>query len=157
MAYAHKIREAMGDNEQRELFTGILAMDRTYISVKPRKDKESKNGRGTKKTPIVGITDRDNKKVYADVSHPNEKNQKLTSKQLLNILEKVADNNPVIRDEFRGYNIIDKDLRFFHEIISHRYEYSNGNIHTNSIESFLAFLKRNLSSCIREISAKICR
>ncbi|WP_159428236.1 hypothetical protein [Brevinema andersonii] len=36
---------------------------------------------------------------------PNEKNQKLTGKQLLNILEKVAENNTVITDEFKGYNI----------------------------------------------------
>lgn len=154
----HQIRKAMSSEIDKTLFTGILEMDETYIGGKPKKSKDienkSKKGRGTKKTPIVGIVDRDNKKVYAEVALPNKKNQKLTGKQLLNILEKVAENNIIMTDEFKGYNILDKDLRFFRQIINHKFEFSRENIHTNSIESFWAILKRGVYGIYHHISLK---
>lgn len=66
----HQIRKAMSSETNRTLLTEILEMDETYIGGKPKKNKDSeiksKKRRGTKKTPIVGIVDRDNKKVYAE-------------------------------------------------------------------------------------------
>lgn len=63
----HRIRKAMTDNES-ELLTGIVEMDETYVGGKPRKGDKKKNddddtpknkrGRGTKKTPVVGIVQR---------------------------------------------------------------------------------------------------
>ena len=54
-----KIRDAMIQREQRELLTGIVEADETYIGGKPREGNGSngnnKRGRGTKKTPVVGL------------------------------------------------------------------------------------------------------
>lgn len=50
-----QIRKAMSQMEQRELLTGIVEMDETYVGGKPRKgkkyddDDKPKRGRGTKK------------------------------------------------------------------------------------------------------------
>lgn len=48
------------------LLQGIVEMDETYVGGKPRKknkkdddDKGAQRGRGTKKTPVVGIIERD--------------------------------------------------------------------------------------------------
>lgn len=152
----HQIRKAMGSSEQ-QLFTGILEMDETYVGGKPRKNKDDDNlprGRATKKTPVVGIVDRDSKKVHAEVAHPNHNNQRLTGKQLLTILEKVAENGFVMTDEFKGYNILDHDLRFFRQVINHSFEYTKGDIHTNSIESFWAILKRGVYGIYHHVSVK---
>lgn len=51
---AMKIREAMTQYEQRELLTGIVEADETYIGGKPRKGGGGNNKRscGTKKAPV---------------------------------------------------------------------------------------------------------
>ena len=54
-----KIRQAMIDTEQRNLLTGLVEMDETYIGGKPRRGngrEKPKRGRGTKKVPVIGIT-----------------------------------------------------------------------------------------------------
>ena len=56
-----KIREAMREQGQRELLTGLVEMDEAYIGGKPRKGDpgdKPKRGRGTKKTPVVGMIER---------------------------------------------------------------------------------------------------
>src|SRR5712691_2667274 len=63
-----QIRKAMAEREQRELLSGVVEMDETYIGGKPRKGNigsggqdggdKSKRGRGTKKTPVVGMIQR---------------------------------------------------------------------------------------------------
>jgi len=60
-----RIREAMKDNGST--LNGIIEMDETYVGGKPRKSNNkddddlnppSKRGRGTKKTPVVGMVER---------------------------------------------------------------------------------------------------
>ncbi len=63
-----QIRKAMAERGQRELLSGIIEMDETYIGGKPRKGNtgssgqdggnKSQRGRGTKKTPVVGMLER---------------------------------------------------------------------------------------------------
>jgi len=83
-----QIRIAMGNSEQQEFFDTIVEIDETYIGGKPRKSNKKdddnndppKRGRGTKKTPVVGVIDRENKQVFAKVAMSNPKGQKLTAK-----------------------------------------------------------------------------
>ncbi len=57
---AMKIRQAMVEREQRELLTGLVECDETYIGGKPRKGSGShKRGRGTQKIPVVGMVERE--------------------------------------------------------------------------------------------------
>lgn len=58
-----KIREAMSEHKQRNLLTGIVEMDETYIGGKPRRSDgiKRKRGRGTPKAPIVGMAERKGK------------------------------------------------------------------------------------------------
>lgn len=66
-----KIREAMMESSQRELLSGVVEMDETYIGGKPRRGNNnnsgdggnfSNRGRGTKKTLVVGMVERGGKK-----------------------------------------------------------------------------------------------
>ena len=61
----HRIRKAMSDDGS--LLSGIIEMDETYVGGKPHKEnkkdddddnKGSPRGRGTKKTPVVGMVER---------------------------------------------------------------------------------------------------
>jgi len=162
-----QIRIAMGNGEQKEFFDTIVEIDETYVGGKPRKknshsDKDdppptpNKRGRGTKKTPVVGVVDRINKKVFARVAMPNNKGQKLTAKQLIGILKQVSkqeNNNVIMTDEFRGYDPLVKN-KFVHLRIDHSKAFSDGDIHTNTAESFWAILKRAVYGIYHHVSVK---
>ena len=58
----HQIRKAMEKEEYKETFEAIVEIDETYVGGKPRKDNDHsgddnkpKRGRGTSKTPVIGV------------------------------------------------------------------------------------------------------
>lgn len=58
----------------------------------------------------MGVIDRENKKIFAKVALPSAKGEKLTGKQLFNILRQacsIDNRNIVITDELSSYNILD--------------------------------------------------
>jgi transposase-like protein len=152
----HQIRKAMGNAENKKFFDTIVEIDETYVGGKPRKG-HSKVGRGTDKTPVVGVIDRENKKVFTRLALPNGLGQKLTATQLIDILSEVSkqsNNNTIITDEFRGYDPLTKK-GFVHFRVNHSENYSDGNgVHTNNIESFWATLKRGVYGVYHHISVK---
>ena len=116
----------------------------------------NKRGRGTKKTPVVGVVDRINKKVFARVAMLNKKGQKLTAKQSIDILKNVSkqeNNNVIMTDEFRGYDTLTRN-NFVHLRVDHSKAFSYGDIHTNSAESFWAILKRAVYGIYHHVSVK---
>lgn len=150
---AMKIRTAMSEREQRELLTGIVEADETFIGGKPRKGNTTKGGgnkrgRGTKKTPVVGIAQRKGK-VKAEVF----KNKPLNIRNLNTLVRKNVDinNATLYTDEYKGYIGIKKFMP--HATVDHAKWYVNGNIHTNTIESFWALLKRGVVGQYHKVSA----
>ncbi len=146
-----KIRQAMIDTEQRNLLTGLVEMDETYIGGKPRKGsgQHHKRGRGTKKTPVVGIIERGGN-VTASVTRDG----KLTTKNLADLVRRNVDTNnaTLITDEFTGYIGIRRILP--HEIVDHSKWYVDGFKHTNNIESFWALLKRGIVGQYHKVSIR---
>ena len=158
-----QIRLAMSNSKHSEFFDTIVEIDETYVGGKPRKENDhsnddddsdnpsgktgNKRGRGTNKTPVVGVIDRNHKKIYAKVALPNNEGKKLTAKQLIDILKVVSkqeNNNTIISDEFRGYDPLAKN-HFVHLRVDHTKAFSNHDgTHTNNIESFWATLKRGV-------------
>nr|MCR4925588.1 hypothetical protein [Clostridiales bacterium] len=68
----------------------------------------NKRGRGTKKTSVVGIKERDSKKVIAKVMFPNKEGKVLSGKQLFKVLDNICKKDTiVVTDDFRGYNFMD--------------------------------------------------
>lgn len=151
---AMKIRQAMSERVQRELLTGIVEADETYIGGKPRKGNttkggKNKRGRGTKKTAVVGLAQRGGK-VKVESFH----NKRLTAKNLRMLVRKNVDleGATLITDEFSGYIGIGKMLP--HKTINHTIWYVDGKIHTNTIESFWALLKRGVVGQYHKVSAR---
>lgn len=160
----HQIRKAM-TTRNRGLYEAIVEIDETYIGGKPRKGnkrddddlpKPNKRGRGTNKTPVVGVISRNDKQVFAKVALPNGQGKKLSGKQLLNILNQIYKNdekNIVISDEFRSYNILKKS-NYIHLKVDHKKAFAYNSIHVNNIESFWATVKRAIMGIYHHVSVK---
>jgi transposase-like protein len=152
----HRIRKSMSDNTN--LLSGIIEMDETYVGGKPRKenskdrdndDKDNPRGRGTKKTPVVGMVEREGKVKATSVS---KHELKATDLRALILKSIDTQNSILITDEYTGYSNVSKIVP--HETINHSYEYVRGDIHTNAIEGFWAILKRGLMGQFHWVSKK---
>lgn len=153
----HRVRKAMQDDG--ELLKGIVEMDETYIGGKPRRGNKrdddidggnkSSRGRGTKKIPVVGMVSRLGK-VKAKMVSKFE----LKAKDLRALIRQGidTDNAVLITDEYRGYAGINPILP--HTRINHSKRYVCGMIHTNTIESFWAIVKRGIVGQYHKVSAK---
>lgn len=151
-----QIRKAMNQVEQRKLLIGIVEMDECYVGGKPRKgkkydndDDKPKRGRGTKKAPVVGVVERN-----GNVTAKHMQTGKLKGKNLRAFVRERVDttNSKLITDEYNGYKGMNKILP--HSVIAHASWYVDGDIHTNTIESFWAILKRGIFGQFHSISRK---
>mgnify|MGYP003330230137 CR=1 FL=1 len=154
----HRIRKAMA-SDQAELLKGIVEMDECYIGGKPRKEnkkdddnndgKGSPRGRATKKQAVVGAVEREGSVKIEHVSKAM-----LNNKGLLNFVRKninIAE-TLLVTDEYKGYNRMNDKIP--HYSVNHSKEYVSGDIHTNTIESFWAILKRGIMGQFHWVSKK---
>ena len=133
---AMKIRKAMEIED--ELLVGIVEADETYVGGKPRKGRDvSKRGRGTKKTPVVGIVERGGRVVAKAMEYITGLNLKEYLLSKINRSESV-----LMTDQLPAYNSLDGHIE--RHVINHkeRYVSEDGFVHTNTIEGFWASIKR---------------
>ena len=156
---AMRVRCAM--IEQDISLQNIVEFDEAYIGGKPRKSAKNeesnkanlssittKRGRGTKKTPVVGVVER-NGDIVLQVT------ERLTSKFLLGMLQShVKTNNAIVMtDEFKSYGKFDDLVQ--HLTINHsKKQFSNGIVHVNTIEGFWTILKNSIRGNYIAISKK---
>ena len=95
-------------------------------------------GRVSDKIPVMGMLDREARKVRAKVI-PQVKREVLQEA----ILENVSKGSTVYTDKLAAYSNL-KTLEFVHDTVTHVEEYVRGNVHTNGIENFWSLLKRGL-------------
>jgi transposase-like protein/DNA-directed RNA polymerase subunit RPC12/RpoP len=138
----HRLREGMKPKTKKPL-KGMVEADETYVG---GKKKGGKRGRGSEnKTPIFGMAERG-----GDVrTQPVERVNGATLKGL--IKANVAPDTTVMTDEWGAYRGLSKDYK--HGVVNHgSKEYVNGEIHTNTIESFWALLKRGIFGIYHHVS-----
>lgn len=106
-----------------------------------------KRGRGTAKIPVVGIVERDGN-VVAEVM------KNTTFENLKEMVEKYVDEDDaiLITDEYKGYSKMNRIIE--HIKIDHEKMYSYKGVNTNSIESFWAFIKRQIMGQHHHVSLK---
>ena len=148
---AMQIRKAMTQKEHRQLLTGIVEMDETYIGGKPRKGGSgpAPRGRGTKKAPVVGAVERGGRVTAKSVSKGSLKAKNMRSFIRENI---DASGSLLVTDEYKGYMGMSKMLP--HAVINHQKSYAEGIIHTNTIEGFWALLKRGMFGQFHSVSRR---
>ena len=166
----HQLRKAMANRETEVLFEAVVEVDETYVGGKPRRGNvvldengnavKNKKGRGTKKTPVVGVKERSTGRVYAQVMMPNKEGKKLSGKQLLEIIENTTKEGAVVNtDEFRSYRILgskENREKFIHVTVNHskkQYVAKDGT-HTNGIENFWSVVKNGIRGVYHKVSVK---
>ena len=98
-------------------------------------DEQNPRGRGTKKTAVIGAVERSGK-VVAEVADD------LSGKGVLSFIRRAIDpdGSRLITDEYGAYNVVRRIMN--HTVIQHSRHYSDGDIHTNTIEGVWSLLKR---------------
>jgi transposase-like protein len=143
-----RIREALKENSFGRGKIGggegsAVESDETFIGGKvqnmhkDRRAKVEKRGPQANKTIVMGILDRDVRKVRAMVV-PDVKRETLQNE----ILNNVKYGSTVYTDDAVGYDKL--HYRFVHDVVNHTNEYVRGQVHTQGIENFWSLLKRTL-------------
>jgi transposase-like protein len=146
----HRIRKAMGsENGIEQKLSGTVEADETYVGGKPRIKGKNKRGRGTKKTPVFGMVERDGS---ARLKVMERVNSKTLGKALS---EHVATSSRLMTDELNLYRKPGKTFKGGHETVNHgRKEYVRGDVHSNTIEGVFSLLKRGVYGTYHSISKK---
>lgn len=138
-----QIRSMLVDDKPNPIggFGRKVEMDETYYGSRT----EGTRGRGTKKTPVVGMVQRKGEVrayVAADVKQD-------TLRGL--IKEHVLPRTMVFTDDFKSYNGLDA-RGYTHRRINHGEKvYVNGDVHTNTIEGFWSLIKRGIGGVYHNV------
>jgi transposase-like protein len=147
---AMRIRHAMSREPLAGLLKGTVEVDETYVGGKPRPEAgapKSKRGRGTKKTPVVALVERNGRVRARKV----ERVDGVTLKAA--IRENVDRSSRIMTDEWAAYRGIGSEFAGGHEVVTHSAgEYARGDATTNTAESFFALLKRGVMGSFHSIS-----
>ncbi|HEY4357727.1 MAG TPA: IS1595 family transposase [Acidobacteriaceae bacterium] len=165
---AHRLRHAMKDANSEKMGTpgplgedaapGIahkrrdewdhgptaVEVDEAFIGGKSsnmhqwRIEKHKADGTLKQKAVVMGMFDRETRKVRAKVI-PNVKRETLQTE----ILKNIKHGSAVYTDCAQTYDLLRG--KFVHETVNHAVEYVNGQVHTNSLENFWSLTKRTLS------------
>jgi hypothetical protein len=144
-----RIRFAMAPDPNAPKLGGIVEADETYLGGKPRphSGQVNKRGRGTRKTPVFAVVERDGdirRRVVADVTGETLKAA---------IIEEVDSRARIVTDEFPSYSGIGSRFDGGHRHVNHgTREYAVGDIHTNTAESSFAVLKRGIVGIHHNVS-----
>jgi transposase-like protein len=148
---AHRIREAMKREPFAGLLRGTVEVDETYVGGKPRpepgKPRTGKRGRGTKKTPVVALVERNGRVRARKVDRVDGATLKGA------IRENVDRSSKIMTDEWHSYRGIGKEYEGGHEVVTHSAgEYARGDAYTNTVESYFSLLKRGVVGSFHHIS-----
>ena len=148
----HRIRYAMQDKNPG-LLTGVVEADETYIGGKAHnmhadKRKVAIKGHGAiGKTPVVGMVERGGRVRTQVVDKPTRANMEPLLLKNIDVKQ-----STLMTDEAGVYRYIGVHLP--HQVIRHASEYVRGNVHTNTIESYWAILKRGVIGTFHHVSAQ---
>jgi transposase-like protein len=145
-----RIRHGLGEQNQEKL-TGTIEVDEVYVGGKPRYPGTSKHGRGTNKTPVVGIVQRDGDVRFRMM-------ERLTSERIGEFIAENADLTcRMITDEFNQYKVVGRKFQGGHEVVRHswkQYVKPGTDIHSNTVEGVFSLIRRGVMGTFHSVSRK---
>ncbi len=144
----NRIRFAMAPQSSDPKLNGVVEVDETYVGGRPRlPNRGSRRGRGTEKVPVFAAVERGGRirrRVVANVSGKTLKDA---------IREEVDRRAQIISDGYRGYRGIGRDFAGGHRSVNHTiWEFVRGEVHTNTVESSFALVKRGMMGVYHNVS-----
>jgi transposase-like protein len=142
---AMRIRRAM--MEQKTLLEGIVEADETYIGTDKEIKDPKKRGRETSKQVVFGLVQRGGRVMAMSLKN-------ISRKTLSSLIDRNIDASKakVNTDEFTGYFGLSNFVEY--QTVKHKEWYVNGDVHTNNIERFWAFLKFRIAGQFHKVSLK---
>jgi transposase-like protein len=104
---------------------------------KDQREKKTKGTGGAGKELVVGLPDRETRKVWA--THIANRKKKTLQEH---VKAHVEDGSELFTDELASYTGLDK--QYVHNVTNQAESYVRGNVHTNGIENFWSLLKRSI-------------
>ena len=140
---SHRIRLAMDRGSFNAKLDGVVEADETNVGSKAK----GARGRSTKKKTPVFTLDQRGGDVRSRVV------ERVTAKSLKGaIREDVDPEARVMTDGFSSYHGLDKEFAE-HGVINHLEGiYAEGDIHTNTVESYFSLLKRGIIGAFHHVS-----
>lgn len=143
---SHRIRNAMTSDSVEDKLAGVLEVDETYVGGKD--DTPGRPGKGSNKQAVLGIVERDGRVKCKAVPG-------VSGRDIFEFIDGSIARDAVeviYSDEWGGYNVLKGYVP--HEKINHQISYVEGDVHTNSIESFWSLLKRGIMGAFHHVSIK---
>jgi transposase-like protein len=146
-----RIRHGLGEQNQPEL-TGTVEVDEVYVGPRrPRHKGISKQGRGTLKTPVVGMVQRGGDVRFQML-------ERITAENLGKFVAENADLScRMITDDFNLYRKVGRKFEGGHEVVTHsagEYVRPGTDIHSNSIEGVFSLIRRGVMGTFHSVSRK---
>jgi transposase-like protein len=145
-----RIRHGLGETSSPKL-TGTVEADEVYIGGKPRFPGTSKRGRGTEKTPVVGIVQRGGDVRFRMM-------ERLTSERMGEFIAENADLTcRIITDELKQYKVVGRKFEGGHKVVRHKwrqYVKPGTDIHSNTVEGVFSLIRRGVMGTFHSVSRK---
>ncbi len=145
-----RIRHGLGEVNPPKL-TGTVEVDEVYLGGRPRYRGVSKRGRGTEKTPVLGMVQRDGDVRFRAL-------ERITADRIHEVIAENADHTcRLITDEFRMYRTIGRTFEGGHGTVRHgagEYVRRGTDIHSNTIEGVFSLIQRGLMGTFHSVSRK---
>ena len=146
-----RIRHGLGENQPPAL-TGTVEVDELYVGPRhPRHKGISKQGRGTLKTPVVGMVQRGGDVRFRML-------ERITAENLGNFIAENADLScRIITDDFNLYRKVARKFEGGHEVVTHsegEYVRPGTDVHSNSIEGVFSLIRRGVMGTFHSVSRK---
>lgn len=145
----HRVREAMRDPAFTSRLAGTVEADETYVGGKRRKTGHRGGRPGPKdknKAAVFALVERGGRARSFHVA-------RVTADELQGAIHQhVRQDSAIMTDDFGSYRGLDDDFGS-HETVAHGDgEYVRGAVHTNTVESYFATLKRGVTGTYHRVS-----
>ncbi|MFZ0480689.1 MAG: IS1595 family transposase [Terriglobales bacterium] len=145
-----RIRHGLGEVIEPRL-TGTIEVDELYVGGKPRYKGVSKPGKGSDRTPVIGIVQRGGDVRFRMM-------ERVTSMNIASFIAENADLScRVITDEAPVYKFVGKHFEGGHEVVTHsakEYVRKGTDVHSNTVEGVFSLIRRGMMGTFHSVSRK---
>jgi transposase-like protein len=145
-----RIRHGLGEVNAPKL-TGTVEVDEVYLGGRPRYRGISNRGRGTNKTPVLGMVQRGGDVRFRAM-------ERITAAEIHKVVAENADRScRLITDEFQIYRKVGRTFEGGHGTVRHSsFEYvrRGTDIHSNTIEGVFSLIQRGLMGTFHSVTRK---